>query len=93
MSDKTEFKRKKWPCPECGEKIDYLDNICPVYQSYVFTIEKDGETHYNYDDGKDQAYEPKTWDGDGEISWGCPECGQELFYSEDAATEFLQTGN
>ena len=63
-------------CPKCGEKIEVLENN----QSGIKTWEFDGEN-----------YEEKDFFPDDKLnSWNCPDCDEELFYSEDDARKFLK---
>jgi predicted RNA-binding Zn-ribbon protein involved in translation (DUF1610 family) len=67
-------------CPECGEEISYLFNVCEEVCRYVFELDDDGCPRYEHDD---------AWEGDWSV-YECPNCGAELFHSEEEAEAFLK---
>jgi len=62
-------------CPECGEEISELINVCSAWKLYRYT--PDG----NYEHIDDVAGDTSEYE--------CPECNEVLFYSEEEAKEFL----
>lgn len=69
-------------CPECGKEIDELVNFdrgSMEYRCYY-------DTHW-----MNMEYDSSGFISDeGEQSYECPECGAELFTTEDEAIEFFK---
>ena len=68
-------------CPECGEEIGVLKNICGnITQEFTFYIVK-GEAEYKYEG---------TLSEGGDSVFYCPRCGASLFDNEEDAERFLK---
>ena len=66
-------------CPNCGSQISYLINQQKVREEYEI---------YEFD-GEYRLIDRETIPADGS-TYHCPECGIELFNSEDNAINFLR---
>ena len=68
-------------CPECGEEIGVLKNICTnITQEFTFYIAK-GEVEYKYEDTPSEG---------GDSEFYCPKCNAFLFDNEEDAERFLK---
>ena len=68
-------------CPNCKEKINYLNYSKNKYNGGEFSIGKDGLGEYEID-GNADLIEPQLF-------YSCPECSNEFNFDEDEAIEFL----
>ena len=68
-------------CPECGTEIEHLTYRSYTLNEYRFTIDstKTGKYDFQIKDDREEI----------DISYYCPKCGEELFYEEPEATDFL----
>lgn len=69
-------------CPKCKEKIECLNYSRSGCDNGELSIDKDGFEEYNEDSNSD-LIEP-------ELIFSCPECNEELDFSEDEAIKFLK---
>jgi hypothetical protein len=67
-------------CPECGEEITYLINVCEEIVESIFELDSLGEADYDHVD---------SWLGEMN-EYRCPICYEVLFNSEEEAVEFLK---
>ena len=70
-------------CPKCNKEIDHLHNIQTMWHRFDMVLTKKGFPKYDNE---------KTWEAD-ENSFACPECDEDLFWTEKNAKKFLKTGH
>lgn len=67
-------------CPNCGEVINRLVNVCEEIVEFILELDENGEPRY---------YRNDSWPGNWSY-YECPECGEILFTSERESIEFLK---
>ncbi len=75
-------------CPKCGKEIDHLRAVETVEVDLIATYDEENE------ELELETADAEYWHGNpiGEqvsLVFSCPQCERDLFYSEEAAKDFL----
>ncbi len=71
-------------CPQCGVELDHLDYFAYAPVKSQLSIDEKG----NPDWEAMEILDATCWPGS--IEYQCPECGIELFRSDDSAIKYLK---